>query len=49
MKGKRRTPGLSGDQLLTPADLERIHKEFLEFEHIKAVSDEMRALIESER
>jgi hypothetical protein len=31
---------------MTPADLERVHKEILGFERIEAVSDEMRALIE---
>jgi hypothetical protein len=41
-------PRLLGDQIVTPADLRRIHKELLEFERIDAVSDEMRALIESE-
>ncbi len=33
---------------MTPADLERVHMEILGFERIEAVSDEMRALIESE-
>jgi hypothetical protein len=41
-------PRLLGDQIVTPTDLRRIHKELLEFERIDAVSDEMRALIESE-
>jgi hypothetical protein len=27
-------------------EIERIHKEILEFEHIEAISDPMRALIE---
>jgi hypothetical protein len=31
-----------------PDELERIHKEILEFERIEAVSDEMRQLIEQE-
>jgi hypothetical protein len=50
MTKKRRIykPRLLGDQIVTPTDLKRIHKELLEFEHIEAVSDEMRALIESE-
>jgi hypothetical protein len=37
-----------GDQVMTSADLERLHKELLEFERIDVVSDEMRALIEDE-
>ena len=37
-----------GDQVRTSADLERLHKELLEFERIDVVSDEMRALIEDE-
>jgi hypothetical protein len=41
-------PRLLGDQIVTPADLRRIHKELLEFERIDAVSDEMPAPIESE-
>jgi hypothetical protein len=31
---------------MTSADLERLHKELLEFERIDVVSDEMRAVIE---
>jgi hypothetical protein len=34
------------DQVMMPADLERLHKELREFERIDAVSDEMRAVIE---
>jgi hypothetical protein len=34
---------LVGDQVMMPADLERLHKELREFERIDAVSDEMRA------
>ncbi len=33
-------------RVMTPADLERLHKEMLPFERIEAVSDEMRSLIE---
>jgi hypothetical protein len=35
-----------GDQVMTPTDLERLHKELLEFEHIDFISDEMREVIE---
>jgi hypothetical protein len=35
---------LVGDQVMMPADLERLHKELREFERIDAVSDEMRAV-----
>jgi hypothetical protein len=42
---RRRTCHI-GDQVLMPADLERLHKELREFERIDAVSDEMRAVIE---
>jgi hypothetical protein len=35
-----------GNQVMTSADLERLHKELLEFERIDHVSDEMRAVIE---
>ena len=31
---------------MTPADLERVHREILGFERIEAVSDEMRAVID---
>jgi hypothetical protein len=40
---------LVGDQVMMPADLERLHKELREFERIDAVSDEMRAVIEELR
>ena len=33
---------------MMPADLRRLHKELLEFEPIDHISDEMRAVIESE-
>jgi len=32
-----------GDQVMTSADLERLHKELLEYELIDFISDEMRA------
>jgi hypothetical protein len=31
-----------GDQVMTSADLERLHKELLEYERIDFISDEMR-------
>ena len=31
---------------MMPADLKRLHKELLEFEHIDHVSDEMRAALQ---
>ena len=37
-----------GDQVMTSADLERLHMELLEFEHIDHVSEEMRAVIQDE-
>jgi len=33
-----------GDQVMTSADLERLHKELLEYERIDFISDEMRAV-----
>jgi hypothetical protein len=33
---------------MMPADLKRLHKELLEFERIDHISDEMRAVVESE-
>jgi hypothetical protein len=35
-----------GDQVMTPTNLQRLHKELLEFEHIDFISDEMREVIE---
>ena len=32
-----------GDQVMTSADLERLHEELLEYERIDFISDEMRA------
>jgi hypothetical protein len=39
-------PWIAGGQIMTPADLKRLHKELLEFERINHVSDEMRTVIE---
>jgi hypothetical protein len=33
-------------RIITSDEIERIHKEVLEFEHIEAISDAMRELIE---
>jgi hypothetical protein len=33
---------------MTPADLRRLHKYMLETEKVSAISDEMRAVVESE-
>jgi len=35
-----------GDQVMTSADLERLHKYMLEIEGIDQISDEMRAVVE---
>jgi hypothetical protein len=47
---KRRTylPRIVGDKVMMPADLERLHKYMLEIDHIDHISDEMRAVVESE-
>jgi len=47
---KRRVykPRLVGGKVMMPADLERLHKYMLEIEHIDHISDEMRAVVESE-
>ena len=37
-----------GDQVMTSADLERLHKYMLDIEGVDAISDEMRAVVESE-
>jgi hypothetical protein len=37
-----------GNQVMTSADLERLHKYMLDIEHIDHISDEMRAVVESE-
>ena len=50
MTKKRRTylPRIVGDKVKMPADLKRLHKYMLEIEHIDEISDEMRAVVESE-
>jgi hypothetical protein len=47
---KRRTclPRIVGSQVMMPADLKRLHKYMLDIEHIDHISDEMRAVVESE-
>jgi hypothetical protein len=45
-KKRKYEPRIFEGRVMTPADLERVHKETLGFERIEAVSDEMRALIE---
>ena len=40
------SPEIFEGRVMTPADLERVHKEIRGFERIEAVSDEMRTLIE---
>jgi hypothetical protein len=47
---KRHTylPRIVGGKVMLPADLKRLHKELLEFEHIEFISDEMRAVIEDD-
>ena len=37
-----------GNQVMTSADLERLHKYMLEIEGVDVISDEMRAVVESE-
>jgi hypothetical protein len=48
MSKKRRVyqPGVGGDQVMTSADFERLHKKLLEFERIDFISDKMRAVVE---
>jgi hypothetical protein len=50
MTKKRRlyTPRIVGDRVMMPADLERLHKYMLDIEGIDHISDEMRAVVESE-
>jgi hypothetical protein len=50
MSKKRRTylPRIVGDKVMMPADLQRLHKYMLDIEHIDHISDEMRAVVESE-
>jgi len=46
----RRTyqPRIVGGKVMMPADLKRLHKYILEVEHIDHISDEIRAVVESE-
>jgi hypothetical protein len=46
----RRTyqPRVVGDQVMTPADLKRLHKYMMEIEGISVISDEMRTVVEEE-
>ena len=39
---------LGSGQVMMPADLKRLHKYMLDIEGIDAISDEMRAVVESE-
>jgi hypothetical protein len=50
MTKRRRTyqPRLVGDKVMMPADLKCLHKYMLDIEHIDHISDEMRAVVESE-
>ena len=50
MSKERRTylPRIVGDKVMMPADLKRLHKYMLDIEHIDHISDEMRAVVESE-
>jgi hypothetical protein len=50
MTKKRRVnePRIVGGNVMMPADLQRLHKYMLEIEHIDQISDEMRAVVESE-
>ena len=41
-------PRIVGDKVMMPADLRRLHKYMLDVEHISIISDEMRAVVESE-
>ena len=50
MSKERRTylPRIVGDKVMLPADLKRLHKYMLDIERIDHISDEMRAVVESE-
>jgi len=50
MSKKRRVylPRIVGDKVMMPADLKRLHNYLLDIEHIDHISDEMRAVVESE-
>jgi hypothetical protein len=41
-------PRIVGGKVMMPADLKRLHKYMLEIEGIDLISDEMRAVVESE-
>jgi hypothetical protein len=41
-------PRLVGGKVMMPADLKRLHKYMLDIEGIDHISDEMRAVVESE-
>jgi hypothetical protein len=50
MTKKRRLyqPRIVGGKVMLQADLERLHKYMREIERVEAISDEMRAVVESE-
>jgi hypothetical protein len=50
MTKKRRAyePRVVGGQVMMPAELQRLHNYMLDIEHIDHISDEMRAVVESE-
>jgi hypothetical protein len=50
MTKKRRAyqPRIVGDKIMMQADLERLHKYMRDIERIDHISDEMRAVVESE-
>jgi hypothetical protein len=41
-------PRIVGGQVMMPADVRRLHKYMLDIEHIDHISDDMRAVVESE-
>ena len=41
-------PRIVGDNVMMPADLRRLQKYMIDVEHISIISDEMRAVVESE-
>jgi hypothetical protein len=51
MTKKRRVyePRIVGDKVMMPADLKRLHKYMLDIERVQEISDEMRAVVVSER
>jgi|EndMetStandDraft_8_1072994.scaffolds.fasta_scaffold51035_4 hypothetical protein len=48
-KKRKYEPRIFVGRVMTPADLERVHREMLGFQRIEAVSDKMRALIDELR